>query len=369
MSLHHIVGATCGAALRPGFEYRPALDENVRLGFNLVRVFGGRLTWCGQEIGHVYDRLPTFRDEAHQRGLNVEVSGLTDSREGDREAYDRRGHNDRLCGMVDAFDLFERANEPYHETQYELTPEFLGGLPMPGGGVIVADGASPDDEDVTDYIGGMYVTRHLDRGRDKWNMVRRVRELMAVSEGTGKPVLNNEPIGAAEQAEPGRRESDPAIFLTMGALDRLFTLGGIFHSDDGLTGQVLAPQQRQCAEAFVRGSRCWPHAEMDLVYKNVGHGGSPIVSATFNDGDLNRPGCTRSYSGILGGTGFNVTLGISDMNNPGAEIGNGWRWGAEIDRMPGVLIREVLATTQMAPMVYDRSTIIAERKAEPPDRR
>jgi hypothetical protein len=367
--IHRVIGNGCLSALRPGWDYRPSLEESAAIGCNLVRVFAGRLTWCGQEIQHVYERLPEFCSSAHALGMNVEVSVLTDSREGDREAYDRRAHNDRVAGMVDAFDLFERANEPYHDTQYELESDYLGGLAMPGGGVCVADGAASNDEEINEYISGMYVTRHLYRGRDVWNMVRRVRELMHVSEMTGKPCVNNEPIGAGEHNEPGKRCADPAIFLTMGALDRLFGVGGIMHSTDALNAVPLGPVQRQCTEAFVRGSKCWHDDQMQLVYKNVGHGGSPIVHATFNDGDLSKPGCTRSYSGIWGQTGFNVTLGISDMNNPGAEIGNGWRWGGELASAQGVLIREVVGVQEIEPHLLSTETLRRERAADPPDRR
>lgn len=342
MSIHRIVGATCGAALRPGWDYRPVLDEFAALGFNLVRVFAGRLTWCGQEVGHVYDRLPEFCGAAHERGLNVEASALTDSRDGNREAYDRRAHNDRVGSLIDNFDILERANEPWHPTQFELTPGFLDSLARPGRGVILANGAAEDDES-TAYAGtGDYITQHLDRGRDVWNMVRRVRELMAVSEATGRPVLNNEPIGAGESDERGRRCADPAIHYTMGALNRLFGVGGIFHSSDGLVAQRLGPQQRACAEAFIAGSFVWPDPTTAFEYKNVGHAGSPIVSATFNEGDLSEPGCTRSYSFVQGASGLNVTLGISDMSHPGAQIGNGWRWGGEVGRYQGVIVREVV---------------------------
>jgi hypothetical protein len=165
-----------------------------------------------------------------------------------------------------------------------------------------------------------------------------VRELEAL----GGCAFNQEPIGAGEHDEPGRRIADPAIFYTMAALNRLFNVGGVFHSEDGLNANPLGPNQRRCAEAFLRGSRVWPNDNDRLAYLNVGHTGSPIVSATFNDGDLSRPGCTRSYSGVIGDHGLNVTLGISDMAHPGAEIGNGWQWGAEIGREQGVIVREVL---------------------------
>jgi hypothetical protein len=127
----------------------------------------------------------------------------------------------------------------------------------------------------------------------------------------------------------------------MGCLNRLFGVGGIFHSSDGLTAQRLGPQQLACAQAFIEGSFVWPDATTQFGYYNVGHTGSPIASATFNEGDLGRPGCTRSYSFLVGGAGLNVTLGISDMNNPGARLADGWAWGETVGAKQGVLVREV----------------------------
>jgi hypothetical protein len=336
---YRIVGASLLAPFRPGHDYRPAMDEAQRLGFNLLRVFCGPLPWCGQELKHVYERLPGLLDDAQARGLHAYLSYCTEA----GLNYDLDTH----VGEVDWITtsrtnvLREVANEPWHPTQGGLlSPERCRKLAQR----IIAPsgyGAAEDDESL-DYAGGDFAPVHLDRGRDKWNMVRRVREVYGVTERTGKPAFNQEPIGAAEASIPGKREADPAIFYTMAALNRLFNVGGVFHSEDGLHARPLGPNQRRCAEAFVRGSRVWPNDNDRLTYLNVGHSGSPIVSATFNEGDLSRPGCTRSYSGVIGNHGFNVTLGISDMANPGAQIGNGWRWGAEIGREQGVIVREVL---------------------------
>jgi hypothetical protein len=313
MSLHRIIGATCGAALRPGHDYRFALDENVALGFNLVRVFAGRLAWCGQTADGARERLPEFLAESHARGLNVEVTANTDAADG---AYDVQRHTAELVQMLTALDILEQANEPW-DVEQKLSPSFLASLPRPAG-VAVALGAAQSDE-ARDYADAAYVTAHLDRGRPKWNMVRRVRELEALSGATGKPVINNEPIGAGEADEAGKRESDPAIFYTMGALNRLMEVGGIFHSSDGLMAQRLGPNQRRCAEAFIAGSRAIPDTPR-LSYRNAGHDGSPVRGIRFNDGDMGKEGCTRAYSGIVNGEGFTVPLGIS--GDPGIE----WNW-------------------------------------------
>jgi hypothetical protein len=337
---HIIFSASCLAALRPGHDFRPALDEIAALGFTAVRVFAGRLGWCGQEPHHALERLPEFISEAHARGLNGHVVALTDTAGGGREAYDRRQHAAEVAARVTPFDILEWANEAWHPSQHDCTPAFLASLPRPAG-VPIALGASQHDEPPKglDYAGADYVTVHLDRGRDEWNMVRRVKEVMEVGIATGKPVMSGEPIGAGEHHEAGKRLTNPAIFFTMAALGQLFNVSTCFHSSDGLMAQRLGPRQRACAEAFIRGMRAVPAARYD--YKNVTHSGSPIVSATFNDGDVRKPGCTRSYSGVVGGVGVNVTLGISDMNHPGADIGNGWRWEGERAREQGVIVREV----------------------------
>lgn len=337
--IHQIRGASCLSALRPGHDPRPSLDEFTGLGFNSVRVFAGRLSWCGQEAHHALDRLPGFLGECHDRGLNVQVVALTDTADDGDEAFPRRQHAEAVAQIVTPDDVLEWGNEPWDVEQYELTPDYLASLAKPAG-IVVADGAAQSDEEVHAYTGGHWVTRHLDRGRDKWNMVRRVRELMAVSEETGMPVLSGEPIGAGEVEEPGRRCADPAIFYTMGALNRLFLGGsGVFHSQAGLDAVPLGPNQRECAKQYLRGVDVWPGAHR-LQYFNVGHAGSPVVSATFNDGDLSKEGCTRSYCGVEGDTGFNVTLGI--VGNPGVVWGNGWRPDGEIGRHNGVVVTRVV---------------------------
>ncbi len=335
---HQILGFSNLAPFRPGHDYRPALDEGAALGFNLVRSFAGPLPWCSQERHHVYARLPQFLQDCADRGLNAYLSYVTEAGTG----YDLEDHVrivEQIAQAHPAVVLREGANEPWHPTQGGRLDDAIRLYDMCGSMTgAVALGAAEDDES-TGYAGGDFVAVHLDRGRDKWNQVRRVRECLMVSETTGKPVLNQEPIGADEASIPGKRESDPAFYFTLGALNRLFLGGnGVFHSQAGLMAERLGPNQRRCAEAYLAGVRVWPGAER-LQYFNVGHAGSPIVSARFNEGDLRKDGCTRSYSGLSGDSGINVTLGIS--GDPGLSWGNGWRAGAVLGEMPGVVVREV----------------------------
>lgn len=336
--IHQIRGASMLAALRPGHDYRPALDEAAALGFNLVRTFAGVLPWAGQELRHVYERLDDYLHECSIRGLNCYLPYVTEAGTGfDLEAHVREVEaiaNDWPTCVLKAV-----GNESNHPSQGgRLTPERCSELAAMMRGP-VSFGADLDDES-TAYAGGAWVSSHLSRSRPDWNWVRRVREQLAVSEATGKPVLSGEPMGAGETHVPGKRENRPELFLTLGALNRLFLGGnGVFHSEDGLWARPLGPNQRRCAEAYLAGVRTWPGAHR-LEYRNTGHSGSPIRSARFNDGDLSREGCTRSYSGLDGDRALNVTLGIA--GDPQLELGDGWRWGAELGRMDGVIVREVV---------------------------
>lgn len=336
---HQILGASCLAPFRPGHDYRPALDELAGLGFNLVRSFCGPLPWCGQERAHVYDRLPAFLQDCADRGLNAYLSYCTEAGTG----YDLDSHVMTIEQIAQDFRvvvLREVANEPWHPTQGgRLAPLQCSALAtfanMAG---VVACGAAQDDESDA-YALDDFVAAHLDRSRDKWNQVRRVREMLALSEKTKRPVLNQEPIGADEVSIPGKRESDPAFFFTLGALNRLFLGGsGVFHSTSGLFAEPLGPNQRRCAEAYLEGARIWPGAER-MAYYNVGHAGSPVVSARFNDG-RNEPGCTRSYCGVLGNEGINVTLGI--VGDPDVRHGNGWQPRDILGQRSGVTVTRVI---------------------------
>lgn len=333
-----IVGASCLSPLRPGADYLPALDEIAGLGFNMVRVFCGALPWCGQTLSDVYERLPEFLDACASRGLYVWPAHHTEAETG----YDLTEHTRRLQEILARRDyiLSEVANEPDHPTQGgRLDPSVCAELAEVMAGP-VAFGATIDDDESPKYMGGEWGTVHLDRGRDKWNMVRRVREIEAMSAEQQMPVTSGEPIGAADQSEPGKRESDPAIFFCMAALCRLFETGGIFHSTDGLNAQTFTMHQRTCAEAYIRGDRALSGISERLVYYNVGHTGSPLSSAIFNDGVVSNPGVTRAYSGVYGDRGYTVLVGLGP-GDPGLVWSSGWQPVAVVDQYPGCLVIDI----------------------------
>jgi hypothetical protein len=316
---------------RSSDEMRAFLDWAARTGFNGIRVFAGKLGWASQSAAQAKARLPELLSEAAARGLYVEVTAITDSRDG---GYDPADHFRAIARIAEQGNnaILEVANEPYHGTQADAihSADTLLGLGRQSQ-LPFALGAAHDDESV-EMGGGSYVTAHLDRGRDKWNQVRRVRELAVLGDTTRKPVVNNEPIGAAESSQPGRRESDPAFFFCMGALNRVFEVGGVFHSEAGLNAVLPGPAQQSCADAFVEGSRIVP-SEDRLVFKNATWADSPVVKARFDDTII------RAYTGIGGSAAWTVLVGLS--GDPGLELRSPWRIGRRLAQRPGVEVLQL----------------------------
>ncbi len=209
--------------------------------------------------------------------------------------------------------MLELANEVGHGTQNADVNnpdtlrawghELCQGIVWAVGAAVGQDEPSPDG--TYPCSGGSYCTAHLDRSRDFWNQVRRVREIYAIADNVRVPALNNEPIGAAEATDPGRRESDPTFFLTMGVLDACFGVGGVHHSQAGLDAVLPGPVQVACADAYVRGSSLITAAYPAdaLRYANTGYVDQGAYAKSF-------AGATRLYHfNAPNGNGFAVAIG------------------------------------------------------------
>lgn len=330
--------STLAVLARTPEERAAVLDEDVALGFNGFRVFGGDLGWANQSPASARATFPTLLEEAAARGLYVYLSALT----GTSTGFDAEAHLREMATACAAAVncLLEIANEPYHPTQSSVVQDPISLLALARravpDGVPYALGAAPEDEPDPQgryaFDGGAFSTAHLDRGRDKWNQVRRLREIENISAVTHKPAISGEPIGAAEQSQPGRRESDPAFFFAMGALCRGFEIGCVFHSEDGLNARPLGPNQRACAEAFNAGWRSIPTEER-LVFKNATWADSPVRMADFDK-------VVRAYTFVAGLRAWTVLVGLS--GDPRLELQLGWQIVGTVATRPGVEIVELV---------------------------
>jgi hypothetical protein len=147
--------------------------------------------------------------------------------------------------------LLELANEPGHPTQSAAVhdPATLQSLatlvpkavPLALGSVEYGDG----------FAGaGTYVTWHAPRTA-RWP--EEIAAGAALVTRFKKPVVNDEPIGAADQAIPGRRDNDPENFRQAGAATRRAGLGATFHYDGGIQTRALTKIEMACLDAWLAG--------------------------------------------------------------------------------------------------------------------
>jgi hypothetical protein len=331
-------------------DARAWVDEHVSLGFNVFRFLTG---WPAYgPPGFTYTMRIVVRpllEYLKRVGAYAEVVCLSDTAEYRPRGWAGLGLGDatahvaavgEICRAV-GNGLPQIANEAFHGAQAEYLhdPEQVNRLGnyLPPGAVWTASTAAVD-EDTTPH--GGYVTRHLDRGRDPMNMVRRVRELEALSRTLDRFVVNDEPIGAGEVDEPGRRSADPSVFFALGALNRLFEVGGTFHSEAGLLCGPMGPVQRECRRAFLAGNFAGIVDDSAvLAFENSNaprpDGSRPWPNSPIQDHDQTR--IVRAYSGVAGDRGLLVVLGVPDNRDALScvEFGNGWgvagpaqRWGS-----------------------------------------
>ena len=352
--------ASCLAALRPGHDYRPSLDEIAAVGFNGVRVFAGRLTWCGQEFHHVRERLPQFLAECAGRGLYAEVVALTDTRDISRAECE--AHLDAVTIICRALGnaLVQGGNEigPVHETQRHDIIEICcayapdGILYCPGsvhGGGFCEDASLMTDEqrlrfeteqqapywDEISALCHTYGASHLQDRTDRFDAERRARELELSSADRGVPWFGDEQQGAGEGGpdpsspfesrrteKVGRRFTDPAIAFAQGVNSRVFEIGRTFHSQAGLWADPFGPAERACAQAFVVGATVLPVSLARLTFKNARWGDSPVASANFKDDEHPHGTVLRVFSAVRDGHG--ITVALQETGDPQIEYKNGW---------------------------------------------
>ena len=188
----------------------------------------------------------------------------------------------------------------------------------------MAWGAAAEDES-HEMAGGTYVVVHVGRSGDRWTRVARMRSLAGLSAATGKFVVDNEPIGAAETPDRGRRDSAPEAFFAQGVLSRLLDVGSTFHCEDCLPARVPGPVQQRCADAFVEGRRIVP----EDVNPTIVDAASAAAPAAVADG-VN----ARVFSATADDRAWSLILGQS--NEVGVRWDHGWRAAKRIAQRPGV---------------------------------
>jgi sugar phosphate isomerase/epimerase len=142
----------------------------------------------------------------------------------------------------------EIANEPYHPTQSAQVHDraFLRRLrnDIPRD-VPVSLGTL---DDAGELAAGDYITWHSPREGD-WP--ERLRAGGVLQRRFGKPVVADEPMGAAARPAAGRRDNVPEHFARAARICRELGLGATFHYEGGLQGERPDAAEARCLSAWL----------------------------------------------------------------------------------------------------------------------
>jgi hypothetical protein len=233
--------------------------------------------------------LPRVLALAAERGLAVEVVALADT--ADIEV-DLQAHVTAVGEIAAAHPnaFLEIANEPFHHTQAaalhdRATLARLAAL-VPAE-VVVAFGSDKPEASG----GGDYVTVHMPRGGGPWQHVIDLAQGAQLVATYQRPVVSDEPIGAAAAATRGRRDSSPERFRAAALVTRMTGMHATFHYEGGLRGAIPEGGELACFEAW---REAWT-----LLPDDIERGTFRVLS----------PGTGASFETRVDGRAWVVTLG------------------------------------------------------------
>ncbi|HEU4926061.1 MAG TPA: hypothetical protein VFT24_03375 [Vicinamibacterales bacterium] len=199
--------------------------------------------------------LPRLLALASERRLIVEVVALADTA---ALQPDLSQHVKAVATIAAAHPnaVVEIANEPWHPTQDPRLhdPAFVRALAdLVPGQVPVALGSIEGGDGYA--AAGRYATWHSPRSNDadNWGHVLALADGAALLRKWQKPVVSDEPVGAAEALIPGRRDNDPRRFAAAAAMTLLAGPGATFHYEGGLQARIPSGRELECFQAWSQG--------------------------------------------------------------------------------------------------------------------
>jgi len=307
-----------------GVDIAPFLDERVALGANVLRVLS-MVAWdeCDprfypQLFPDYYATLAAFVHAVAERGIRLELTVFADAQIVMPEKAMRSAHlRDILDALSGAWNVvIEVANEPFKNLPGGDQEAIEYAHAVQGYGFLIASGeySSWPPAPTADYG-----TTHCDR-TDDWP--RKCKDIKDRCDESGKtPWIGDEPMGAAEVSEPGRRDANPDNHAWYASGAQMFGPGATFHCDDGIHSKTpIGPNQAACATAFFEALRwtpkealLWPYQRGDMG-SDAGIGNMPIL----HDDALE----SRSYCKSDGGKSWCIQIQTSRAH---ATPRDGWR--------------------------------------------
>lgn len=213
----------------------------------VVRVLGMARVLFALTPGDGERALPRLLELADARGIVVEVVALADTAS---YQMDLTKHV-RAIGQACAAHrncVIEIANEPYHPTQSAAVHDHstLGRLRAEIPSSVPVSLGTLDDRG--ELAAGDYVTWHSPRDAD-WP--ERMREGADLLRRFGKPVIADEPMGAADRAVPGRRDNMPQHFAAAARIVAASGMGATFHYEGGLQARRPTPTEAACLKGWM----------------------------------------------------------------------------------------------------------------------
>jgi hypothetical protein len=191
--------------------------------------------------------LPRLLERAARRGIVVEVVALADTASYDLDLATHVRAVGRIC-RAQGNCAIEIANEPYHPTQSAQVHDraFLRQLRNEIPREIPVSLGTLDDEG--ELAAGDYITWHSPREGDWPAGLREGADLLR---RFGKPVVADEPMGAATRTIRGRRDNVPEHFARAAKICRELGLGATFHYESGLQAARPDATERRCLAAWL----------------------------------------------------------------------------------------------------------------------
>lgn len=304
----------CFARTLRGEDVTPQFAWARAHGVNVLRVFG-QVNWPGQEDYQRPDRRPDFTAKLHaflsaaaDSGLRVEYTVLTYP----GALPDMRAQLQRIYDIAVSHwnVLVEVANEP--DAQGIAADAAMAGVDRRGVlstlGYYDPKSAGRGKQATLRTLD--YVTFHADRSSE-W--VRRakfgldLRDGYSAAPGTPsfggahRPVVGDEPTGAAERNEPGRRSANVEDFAAHFAICALYSAGCTYHFQAGLEGRAPAagePVQEAIARAILA---VWQEIPASVQTCRYTRGGLPDLPVIWNESHS-----LRTYASVCGDTAYVV---------------------------------------------------------------
>jgi hypothetical protein len=274
---------------------------------SVVRVFAMSANLFRLTPGDGAAALAKTLELAARHGLYLEVVGLVDTAS---FQFDQRTHIRTMGATCAEWPncLIEIANEPRHPTQDSRVgdPAYLRELRslIPRSVPVALGSAHGGDDESPDFAGADYVTVHGNRADDDspadpsdragWRWVSRIAAQGALSERTGKFVVND---------EPRRDDLAAGKHLAVALLCRVWGVGDTFHYSGGLQAQVATGAELAALAARRRGWSAIP-PDFSGSPREIGAGNAPVRSADSST-------VIHAYSAVRARDGYVLAIGAA----------------------------------------------------------